>query len=163
MDHEDYRQRCIELSEAFEAGDFDRAEAGWHDLLRLPELPVIDRVVLGHNLALTVSADGRDAEAEAHMDQAIAWERPLLRALARSGKADWLARRGRTAEAVVILEQLAAEPWTSWGERDAFLRRIAALQEQQHPAPGSGRPTGPAPKPEPDLEPQRKRWFGGRS
>lgn len=160
MDHEDYRQRCIQLSEAFEAGDLALAEAGWHDLLEVPDLPTIDRVVLLHNLALTVSAAGRDEEAEAHLDQAIEWERPLLRALARSGKADWLARRGRTAEAVAILEQLAAEPWTTWGERNAFVRRISAVKEQQHSGPDSGLPTAPAPEPEP--EPQRKRWFGGR-
>ncbi|QDO87549.1 tetratricopeptide repeat protein [Ornithinimicrobium ciconiae] len=162
MDHEEYRLRCIELSEAFDRGDFAAAEAGWHELLGRAELPQIDRAVLVHNLALTVSAAGRDDEAESYFDQAIALEQPLMRALARAGKSDWLAGRGRTSEAVAILEQVIAEPWMTWGERDALQRRIIAFREPTAPGKDGGTATATTSQPGFEPESSRKKWFGRR-
>ena len=159
LNHESYRRRCLELSEAFEAGDFEGAEAGWHDLLGRPELPQIDRVALMHNLALTVFAAGRHDEAEAHFDRAIEWERPLMRAMARTGKSDWLAGQGRSPEAAAILEEVAKEPWATLGESEALLRQAATLRgelEVSTPVPDPSEQSTPA------SEPSRKRWFGAR-
>lgn len=133
MDHETYRQRCLELSERHESGDWAGAAAGWRELLDRPGIPEIDRIVLIHNLAITVAQGGQVEQAEDLFQQAIDRERPLMRGLARAGRADWLVRQGRPLEAVPLLEELAAEPWATWGEIEGWQRLAADLRSNPQP------------------------------
>lgn len=127
MDYDAYVARCGQLAQSFEAGDYTTAESGWRDLMGAHELPEIDRIIMMHNLAVTVARLGRDGEAEALFDQAIAWESSMMRDTARVGKAQWLAGSGREAEAAELFQALAAEPWASWGERRDYSARAAQL------------------------------------
>lgn len=131
VDYDEYRNRCGELAQRFEAGDFAGAEAGWRELLGAQELADLDRAMMMHNLAHTLAAAGRHEEAEAVFDQGISWERTFQRGAVRAGKANWLTGLGRTQEAAAVLEELAAEPWATWGERRDHLERAAQLRAPQ--------------------------------
>ena len=67
MDHETYRQRCLELSERHESGDWAGAAAGWRELLDRPGIPEIDRI-------------GYFALEEA-MRKILAYQQPFIREL----------------------------------------------------------------------------------
>ncbi|CAN5869010.1 hypothetical protein BH24ACT8_BH24ACT8_12210 [soil metagenome] len=135
MNYEQWYSRTHEAAAWHESGDLARAETGWRRLVGDPDVPDLDRASILQNLALTLWKGERRDEALEIYDIAIGLEGVWHRGTARAVKANALALQGRVEEAATMLEELAAEPWTTWSERHG---QLAKAQQWRRSGSGSG-------------------------
>lgn len=128
MDGKEYNATALLAAAQFEAGDVVEARALFERLVADPDVPDLNRSIMGVNLATLLRAAGaKDADVEAAYDQAIELEHRWMRCFAAEHKAEWLVATGRQWEARELLARLRNEPWLMYDERDRIDANLAAL------------------------------------
>ena len=131
MDNEEYSRLSTQAYERSRQGDPRGASAAFESLAgdpALTDLPA-DRAILFYNAAVCIETAGPAPEVERLYDAAIAIERQFCIERSRAGKASWLTRAGRPAQAAELYRDLLSEPWLLWAKRleyEGYLARLTA-------------------------------------
>lgn len=120
MDYHDYNQRVQDAAARERAGDHAGAKAMFTALAEDSSLPDMDRNIMYYNAALLSEGTGTAEETGRLYDRAIDLERRWCCARAREGKAGWLERVGRSAEAAAVYRELLDQPWLLLAERRRY-------------------------------------------
>lgn len=142
MQYADYVRLAQEGSDHLDAGRPAEAVAVFRRLIG-SDISDLDKSMMCINLAVIADRSSLTGEALAWFGRAAGYERPLHRFFAAEQRAAYLARIGRTSDALHAYQELLCRPDLTEADRERLKHGRKALgPEPSPPAPGAAGPAG---------------------